>query len=153
MTQHLTSNCMPLGRLGWGGGGGGGRAYMTWLLLATEPSKVVAYPCHYKIIILSSTGLNTSGHHSNNDNSDNLVHGVPEGSWNGFIHANFQLFVAVVSFPDCPTPHQSVWGRDYRGRGYTELGYKFIACHQCMLVTPTPLGSYPDDEIRSGSAG
>ena len=69
-------HCMPLGRLGWGGGGGGGgRAYMTWLLLATEPSKVVAYPCHYKIIILSSTGLNTSGHHSNN-----LVHGVPEGS-------------------------------------------------------------------------
>ena len=53
---------------------------MTWLLLATEPSKVVAYPCHYKIIILSSTGLNTSGHHSNKDNSDNLVHGVPEGS-------------------------------------------------------------------------
>ena len=74
MTQHLTSNCMPLERLGWGG------AYMTWLLLATEPSKVVAYPCHYKIIILSSTGLNTSGHHSNKDNSDNLVHGVPEGS-------------------------------------------------------------------------
>ena len=32
---------MPLGRLGGGGG------YMTWLLLATEPSKVVAYPCHY----------------------------------------------------------------------------------------------------------
>ena len=50
----MTSNCMPLGRLGGGGGGGG---YMTWLLLATEPSKVVAYPCHYKIPILSSTGI------------------------------------------------------------------------------------------------
>ena len=41
--------------MGGGGGGGGGGGYMTWLLLATEPSKVVAYPCHYKITILSST--------------------------------------------------------------------------------------------------
>ena len=48
---------MPLGRLGGGGGGGGGGVYMTWLLLATERSKVVAYPCHYKISILSSTAL------------------------------------------------------------------------------------------------
>ena len=35
------------GKAGVGGGGGRG-AYMTWLLLATEPSKVVVYPCHYK---------------------------------------------------------------------------------------------------------
>ena len=55
--------------------------------------------------------------------------------------------MAVVSFPDCATRHKSDWGRDYRGRGYTELGYEF------SQVTPTPLGSYPDDEIRSGSAG
>ena len=27
----------------------------------------------------ATKGLNTSGHHSNNDNSENLVHGVPEG--------------------------------------------------------------------------
>ena len=38
-------------------GVGVGGAYMTWLLLATEPSKVVAYPCHYKITILSSTEI------------------------------------------------------------------------------------------------
>ena len=37
-------------------GKAGGGGYMTWLL-ATEPSKVVAYPCHYKIPILSSNGL------------------------------------------------------------------------------------------------
>ena len=34
---------------------------MSWLLLATEPSKVVAYPCHYKIPILSSTGMCVRG--------------------------------------------------------------------------------------------
>ena len=30
-------------------------------------------------LITTTKGLNTSGHHSNNDNSDNLVHGIPEG--------------------------------------------------------------------------
>ena len=30
-------------------------------------------------LITTMKGLNTSIHHSNNDNSDNVVHGVPEG--------------------------------------------------------------------------
>ena len=30
-------------------------------------------------LITTTKGLYTSGHHSNNDNSENLVHGVPEG--------------------------------------------------------------------------
>ena len=54
--------------------------------------------CHQHFGLIK--GLNTSIRHSNNDNSENLAHGVPEG---GFIRANFQLlqlFVAVVSSPD-----------------------------------------------------
>ena len=30
-------------------------------------------------LITTTKGLNTSIHHSNNDNSDNVVHGGPEG--------------------------------------------------------------------------
>ena len=88
-------------------------------------------------------------HHSNSGNSDKkcMVY-LKVGE--AVCSSIFQAFVAVVSFADCATRHKSDWGRDYRGRGYAELGYEFS---QRVLVTPTPLGSYPDDEIRSGSAG
>ena len=48
-------------------------------------------PCVIKNfgVITTTKGLNTSMRHSNNDNSDNVVHGVPEP------------FLAVLSSPDC----------------------------------------------------
>ena len=52
-------------------------------------------------LIATTKCLNTSKRHSNNGNSDKIVHGVPEGGSSGLIRANFQLFVAVVLFPDC----------------------------------------------------
>ena len=63
------------------------------------------------------------------------------------------LFVRICGRSLIPRLHKLHvdWGRDYRGRGYTEIGYEFSA--QVVVVTPTPLGSYPDDEIRSGSMG
>ena len=70
--------------------------------------------------VMTTKGLNASKRHSNNDNSEKN-----SAWWSGLIRTNFQLFVAVVSFPDCATRHKSDWGRDYRGRGYTELGYEF----------------------------
>ena len=36
--------------------------------------------CHQNFGLITTTkDLNTSIHHSNNDSSDNVVHGVPEG--------------------------------------------------------------------------
>ena len=36
--------------------------------------------CHQKFGLITTTkGLNTSKRHSNNDNSEKIVHGVPEG--------------------------------------------------------------------------
>ena len=71
-------------------------------------------------MITTTKDLNTSLHLSISGNSD--VHGVPEGWVKRFA---VQAFVAVVSFPDSATRHKSDWGRDNRGRGYTELGYEF----------------------------
>ena len=59
--------------------------------------------------------------------------------------------MAVVSFPDCATDTNQTGDETIVAEDiYTELGYEFSVS---AIVTPTPLGSYPDDKIRSGSAG
>ena len=81
--------------------------------------------CHQNLGLITTTkGLNTSKRHSNNDNSEKIVHGVPEASR----VAEAVLFARISSYlwrSLVPRLHKSDWGRDYRGRGYTELGYKF----------------------------
>ena len=92
-------------------------------------------------LITTTKGLNTCKRHSNNDNSEKIVYGqvylkVAEAS---LIRANF---LAVVSFLDCTnlTGDETIVAEDTN------------SVNECWS-RPTPLESYSDNEIRSGSAG
>ena len=75
------------------------------------------------------------------------MHGIPEGGWSGL---KFRLGICGRSL--IPRLRNSTQIRLGTRQSWLERSGARTRVQSLSAVTPTPLGSYPDDEIRSGSA-
>ena len=85
---------------------------------------VCLHVCHQNLAWSRQQG---SIHHSNNDNSDNLVHGVPEGSWSGFI-SRISRYLWAYSHPQTILTSlgtRLLWPRIHGAR----IRVQCVSCH------------------------